>query len=120
MKHSQKGKMDLLTGRIYFGENQKNEKSSNNLMKIQSAITNFQLLEIEYSSSSNELTRRHIEPFAFYNNKENWILIAFCRLRNEFRAFRIDSIKKLIPRQETFTQHNMTIDQYFEQYVKKK
>ena len=40
----------ILAERIYFGKNQNYEKSSNNLMKIQSAITNFKLLEIEYLS----------------------------------------------------------------------
>jgi predicted DNA-binding transcriptional regulator YafY len=119
LKHSQKGKAALLADRIYFGENHKHEKSSNILMKIQSAIINFQLLEIEYLSLANKLTKRQIEPFAFYNNKGNWLLIAFCRLRNEFRAFRIDFIQKLIPQSETFASHNMTIDQYFELYEKK-
>lgn len=120
LKHSQKGKADLLSDRIYFGENQEQEKSSNNLMQIQSAITSFQLLEIKYRSSEDQLTKRLIEPFAFYNNKGNWLLIAFCRLRNDFRAFRIDYIQNLTPLNETFTPHNMTIYQYFETYIKKK
>lgn len=120
LKHSQKGKADLLSDRIYFGENQEQEKSSNNLMQIQSAITSFQLLEIKYRSSEDQLTKRLIEPFAFYNNKGNWLLIAFCRLRNDFRAFRIDYIQHLTPLNETFTPHNMTIYQYFETYIKKK
>ncbi len=119
LKQTQKGKAALLADRVYFGENQQNEKSSDNLMQIQSAITNFQLLEMEYFSSENKLTKRPIEPFAFYNNKGNWLLIAFCRLRNDFRAFRIDYIQKLTPLSETFAPHNMTIKEYFERYVKK-
>jgi len=119
LKSSQKGKVDLLSDRIYFGENQQDEKSSNYLMKIQSAITNFQLLEIEYISLSNKFTTRKIEPFALYSNKGNWLLIAFCKLRNEFRAFRIDLIQKLTPQIETFEPHDMTLKQYFELYVKK-
>ena len=43
--------MDLLADRIYFGGNQNEEKSSNNLMQIQSAIIHFQILKIEYHSS---------------------------------------------------------------------
>ncbi len=118
LKHSQKGKASLLADRIYFEENRKDEKSSNNLMSIQSAITGFQLLEIDYLSTSGNTTTRTIEPFAFYNNNGNWLLIAFCRLRNEFRTFRIDSIKKITPKNEIFDPHDMTINQYFEQYVK--
>ena len=120
LKLSQKGKADLLAERIYFGENRKHEKSSNYLMKIQSAITNFQVLEIEYDALSGKLTKRCIEPFALYSNKGNWLLIAYCRLRDEFRVFRIDLIQKLSAQIETFAPHNMTLEQYFELYHKKK
>lgn len=120
LQHSQKEKSTLLADRIYFGENQHYEKSSNNLMTIQAAITNLHVLEIEYLSSNNELTTRDIEPFASYNNQGNWILIAYCRLRSEFRAFRIDFIQKLTRLNKTFDSHNMSITQYFEMYIKNK
>lgn len=119
LKNSQKGKANLLADRIYIGGNNTYEKSSNYLMKIQSAITNFQIVEIDYCSSENKSTKRNIEPFALYSTNGNWLLVAFCRLRNEFRIFRIDYIKKLIVQIETFPPHNMTIEQYFEKYVKK-
>ena len=118
LKYTQKEKVDLLADRVYFGGNNKYEKSSNYLMKIQSAITNFQLLEIEYLSLGNKATKRSIEPFAIYSTKGNWLLIAFCRLRNEFRNFRIDSIQKLIAQDEVFAPHDMTIKQYFELFVR--
>lgn len=111
---SQKEKIELLTKRIHFRENSGSEKSTNHLMNIQVSITNFQLLEIEYSSLQNNLTKRIIEPFAIYSTKDNWLLVAFCRLRNEFRAFRIDLIQKLIPQNNTFEPHNMTLEEYFE------
>lgn len=120
LKYSQKGKADLLGDRIYFGGNNSYQKSSSYLMEIQSAITNYQLLDIEYCSSENKVTKRNIESFALYNNNGNWLLIAFCRLRNEFRTFRIDFIENITPLKETFPSHNMTIEQYFELYVKKK
>ena len=119
LRYSQKGNADLLADRIYFGGNHNDEKSSNNLMQIQSAIIHFQVLKIEYISSEKKRTIRNIEPFAIYSINGNFLLIAFCRLRKDFRAFRIDFIKKLAPQYETFTPHNMTIKQYFELYVKK-
>lgn len=117
LRYSQKGNVDLLSDRIYFGGNNEEVKTSNNLMEIQSAITNYQVLKIDYLSSENNRTTRNIEPFAIYSIHGNFLLIALCRLRNDFRAFRIDYIESLVSQQETFTPQNMTIQQYFEKYV---
>ena len=119
LRYSQKGNADLLAHRVYFGGNNEELKTSNNLMKIQSAIVNYQLLNISYTSSSkNEFTKRDIEPFAVYSINGNFLLIAFCRLRQDFRAFRIDYIESLVQLYETFTPHDMTIKDYFEKYIK--
>ncbi|MEO9483707.1 MAG: YafY family protein [Ekhidna sp.] len=118
LKYSQKGNADLLTERIYFSDHQAKEKTSNNLMQIQAAIIHFQVLHIEYISSQEELTTRLIEPFALYSIHGNFLLIAFCRLRKDFRVFRIDYIENIRTLNETFTPHDMTIKEYFEKYVK--
>ncbi|MFS4468214.1 helix-turn-helix transcriptional regulator [Maribacter sp. 2210JD10-5] len=113
LRVSQKEKVDFLAERIHFRENPEKEASSNSLMTIQGAITDFQLLEIKYCSLDNNLTRRIVEPFAIYNTKGNWLLIAFCRLRKAFRVFRVDLIQKLILQNETFEPHDMTLEEYF-------
>lgn len=118
LRHSQKGNADLLSDRIYFGGNHNRTKSSNNLMKIQSAIIHFQVLRIDYFSSQSKRTTRDIEPFAIYSINGDFLLIAFCRLREDFRAFRIDYIEKLVAQSESFSPHDMTLQKYFEKYVK--
>ncbi|MCP4977224.1 MAG: YafY family transcriptional regulator [Maribacter sp.] len=120
LRYSQKGNADLLTNRVYFGGNNNQEKTSDNLMQIQSAIIHFQVIKIEYYSSEKKQTTRNIEPFAIYSTNGNFLLIAFCRLRNDFRNFRIDFIKTLVPQNETFTKHNMTMQKYFEDYIQNK
>ncbi|WP_299438535.1 YafY family protein [uncultured Aquimarina sp.] len=118
LRYSQKGNADLLADRIYFSGNNNEEKTSNNLMQIQSAIIQYKVLTMDYLSSENKLTNRNIEPFAVYSIHGDFLLIAFCRLRNDFRHFRIDFIEKLVTENETFSPHNMTIKEYFEKYVK--
>jgi len=114
LKYSQKGKIDLLSQRIQFRANKEEERSSAYLMQIQSAITSFSVLEIKYVSLQNKETNRDVEPFALYSTNENWLLIAFCRLRKEFRAFRIDCIQQISNTQEEFESHKMTLEEYFE------
>ena len=117
LRYSQKGNAELLADRIFFGGHWNEEKTSNNLMKIQSAIIHFQVLKINYRSSKKKETTRFIEPFAIYSINGNFLLIAFCRLRNDFRAFRIDFIETLVAQNEHFSPHNMTMQKYFEEYV---
>lgn len=118
LRYSQKGNADLLADRIFFGGEQNKVKSSDNLMQIQSAIIHFRVIRIDYHSSEQKRSTRNIEPFAIYSINGNFLLIAFCQLRNDFRAFRIDFIEKLMTLNETFTPHDMTLRKYFEKYVK--
>ncbi|OJJ21853.1 DNA-binding transcriptional regulator [marine bacterium AO1-C] len=120
LRYSQKGNADLLAERVYFGGNTSEKKTSNNLMQVQSAIIHFQVLKIEYRSSAQKQTTRDIEPFAIYSVNGNFLLIAFCRLRSDFRVFRIDFIEKMMPQDETFAPHNMTMKKFFENYIKGK
>lgn len=113
LKGSQKEKTNLLTNRVYFTNNFGNQKTSDYLMRIQLAITNFQVLYIEYISLAKKHTERDIEPFALYSTQGNWLLIAFCRLRKEFRVFRIDFIQNINSVNEHFESHNMTLEEYY-------
>lgn len=119
LRYSQKEKIELLSERIVFRNNLENEKTSNYLMTIQSAISNFNLIKIEYNSLQGEFTKRTIEPFALYSTQDNWLLIAICRLRNDFRVFRLDHIQKLIVQNQHFEPQKMTLQEYFEICKKK-
>lgn len=52
LKYSQKGNADLLADRIYFAGNNDYEKTSDNLMQIQSAIIHFKVLKMVYRPAS--------------------------------------------------------------------
>jgi predicted DNA-binding transcriptional regulator YafY len=116
LRHSQKEKTELLSQRIAINNNFERQTTSEFLMNIQLAITNFKLIEIAYHSLQDVLTKRIVEPFALYSTHENWLLIAFCRLRNEFRVFRLDRIQKLITQNKNFEPHDLTLQEYFDMY----
>ncbi|MDC6365539.1 MULTISPECIES: helix-turn-helix transcriptional regulator [Flavobacteriaceae] len=118
LKGPQKEKASLLTDRIYFTDNYSHQRTSNYLMRIQSSITNFEVLNIDYLSIDQKSSNRDIEPFALYSTQEKWLLIAFCRLRNAFRVFRIDLIQKITTTSQHFESHNMTLEEYYKSYEK--
>ncbi|MBS1746234.1 MAG: YafY family transcriptional regulator [Bacteroidetes bacterium] len=60
--------------------------------------------EIIYTTpDKGEKTTRKIEPVGIFNLGVHWHLVAFCRLRNDYRNFRTDRIEKFNITDETFT-----------------
>ncbi len=121
LRHSEREKADFLANRTIIGKNWQEERTSNYLSEIQQALTNFQVLQLTYQKEGDErTTTRQVEPFAIYHNtEENWVLIAWCRLRKAFRNFRIDRIQQLTSLPEAFPPHQMTLDEYVEIQRKK-
>lgn len=114
--HGIKDKANLLSERTRFSQNTNRERSSNNLSDLQFALTNFCLVKMDYTNDANKHSHRLIEPFALISTQENWLLIAWCRLRKEFRYFRLDRITKLEILNEKFTPHKMTLQEFFDHH----
>ncbi|MFN3998468.1 helix-turn-helix transcriptional regulator [Algoriphagus sp.] len=71
-------------------------KKSEFLQSILNSLSNKNLIEIIYTTFEEEKTaKRIIEPVGVYYSFEQWYLIAWCRLRNDYRNFRIDRIQEL-------------------------
>lgn len=115
-----KEKALLLSQRIAISPAFTESASSDSLTQIQAALTGFKVLKITYQNGDTEdSTEREIEPFGlYYSLEENWLVIAFCRLRNDFRMFRLDRITSLTSTGKTFSPHEMTLASYLEQKQK--
>lgn len=114
--HKVKDKANLLAERTRFNQNINSKKNSNNLSDLQFALTNYSVVKIGYLNEANQDSERLIEPFALLSTTENWLLVAWCRLRNDFRYFRLDRIKRLEILDEKFSPHKMTLQEYFDKY----
>jgi len=119
LPESQRHQSAFLASRIQVRTNPYMEETSSYLIQLQGNIAKFQVIEIAYNSLSDKVTKRLVEPFALYTTNNNWILIGFCRLRNDFRAFRLDRIQNLTTTEATFEPHDMTLEQYLEDCRKK-
>jgi predicted DNA-binding transcriptional regulator YafY len=87
---------------------------NNYLTLVHEALTNKQILKIEYySASGNEFTNRLVEPIGLCFYGSRWHLIAFCHMRDEYRDFRIDRIKQMNPTGDIFTRKHLSIKDYF-------
>jgi predicted DNA-binding transcriptional regulator YafY len=76
------------------------------LTQIQNALAQRRILALDYRTSGREeTTRREIEPLGLVYYSDHWHLIAYCRLRRDYRDFRTDRIIELSVRSETFQPH---------------
>lgn len=77
-------------------------QSELHLQSILKAIGSSSVIEMDYSSlEKNETTRRKVEPVGIYYLGSHWYLVAWCRLRNDYRNFRTDKILRMNITSET-------------------
>ncbi len=113
-KTSVQQKSELLNDKIHVFNWEYEEFSSDALSEIQLAITNFNLVEINYQKAEDpRISFRKIEPCAMYSTNNKWILIAWCHLRTDMRAFRIDRIRHFKILSDTFDDRKFSIQDYF-------
>lgn len=75
----------------------------NNLSIIQNSIISKSVLKIEYTANYNDqFSERNIEPLGLIYFADHWHLVAYCRLRKDFRNFRTDRIKSIQVLREQF------------------
>lgn len=116
---SAKERSDLLAGRLQSRDNPGGQVSSSWLMTVQDAIVNYRVCAIEYTSQGGSFSEREVEPFAVYTTAGNWIMIAYCRWRSGFRAFRLDRVKSCRLLSRHFTPHTITLEDYLAECRKK-
>jgi len=121
LQYPAKEKAEMLSSRIAISPAFSSSWPSDSLTVIQGALTSFNVLEITYQATpQQEPTERRIEPFALYCSlQESWLLIAYCRLREDFRMFRLDRMLKIKPLDLRFEPHQLTLAQYLEEKRKK-
>jgi len=78
-------------------------------------ISERKVLSIQYfANHSQEKTTRSVEPIGIFYLDNFWHLIAWCRLRNDYRDFRLDRISGLTVTDTVFKQEHPTLKEYLD------
>ncbi|MHB1921422.1 MAG: helix-turn-helix transcriptional regulator [Chitinophagaceae bacterium] len=91
------------------------ESKGEYLSLLQHAISFPSILEMEYKNNKEEITHRQVEPIGLIFYAFNWHLIAWCRLKEDYRDFRISRILRL---KETGKGFQKTSHLNLEEYMK--
>ncbi|HLP78468.1 MAG TPA: YafY family protein [Candidatus Paceibacterota bacterium] len=91
------------------------------LTQIQGALVQQRILTLDYRASGREeVTRREVEPLGLVYYSDHWHLIAFCRLRRDYRDFRTDRIIQLSVSGRAFQPHTgFSVRDYVESWCDK-
>jgi predicted DNA-binding transcriptional regulator YafY len=88
------------------------EREKTTFRTIQDSISRNLLLKIRYDSSKGETSERTIEPMTLLLMGYSWYLFAFCRLRENFRLFRLSRIREAEIMNESFSRREATYRDY--------
>ena len=113
LNSSSKDNLDLLDDSIKVSDAFAKPQNTH-ILNIQKAISQQKKIILDYFSFySEEKTRRTVDPIGLYYYSNAWHLIAFCNLRNDYRDFKIERIKKIITSEKSFSVNNhSTLDEY--------
>jgi predicted DNA-binding transcriptional regulator YafY len=81
--------------------------------QLVTAIATRRLVRLHYQAPETDApTVRNIEPIGLYLSR-HWHVVAYCRLRQGFRDFRLDRIQQLELREEVVVPRPKTLQQYW-------
>jgi len=120
MRRSDRDHLETLAPHILVMEPVNQPGRSNAYQQLVTAVTAHRVVYLSYcGADTNSPVNREIEPIGLYLN-QHWHVIAYCRLRQAYRDFRLDRIQHLILREEIFTARPETLQQYWVNEAKRR
>lgn len=91
------------------------------LQTILQCIATKAVLQLHYfAGHSQEHTQRQVEPIGVFYQAGRWHLIGFCRLRKDYRDFRLDRISQIAATDEIHINKHPSLKAYIKDMVKEK
>ncbi|MBC2580039.1 YafY family protein [Clostridium sp. DJ247] len=90
----------------------KSEKESLKYKIIYDAVVSKQCIAFNYRNSKGECDWRKVEPLTLVFKGFSWYLFSFCRLRNDYRFFKLSRMDNLCVLDEEVESHRMSYEQY--------
>jgi predicted DNA-binding transcriptional regulator YafY len=67
------------------------------LLQLGDAIQAGHCVHLTYGAEAGDVTKRTVEPYGLVGYKGKWYLVGYCRLRKDWRTFRLDRIQRARP-----------------------
>ena len=98
----------------------KGEKHKPYLTQLFKSIAARHLIKISYQKADRTMSERVVEPLGGYHHANKWYLVAYCRLKEDYRTFKMNRIQDLQPLDEAFLTRDFNLQQYLEHQAKER
>lgn len=78
------------------------DRAADHFADLEKAIQDYRVIEVEYESIHSGISQRILEPYFVVFRARAFYFVAYCRMRQDFRTFRMDRVKSLRVLQEGF------------------
>ncbi|MDB5008443.1 MAG: hypothetical protein JWP45_2836 [Mucilaginibacter sp.] len=93
--------------------------NKDHIQTLLNSMAHKNIITIDYfASHSQQHTKRDIEPIGIFYKDSYWHLIAYCRMRSDYRDFRIDRINNVLVTSRVFDNKHPTLKAYIAQTAK--
>lgn len=115
---SEKELLDSIEDRIAVLRRPGDQQIQNDLQLLQpilKSVDQQRVLRIQYHSNyKQENTRREVEPIGVFFTDNYWHLIAWCRMRKDYRDFRLDRISAIFETETPFQSKHPGLKEYLQ------
>lgn len=74
-----------------------------------------QLLKMHYQKADGSQSERVVEPVGCYHHSNHWYVLAFCRLKKDYRTFKMNRIVNLQALDQYFEGQHISVQDYIDQ-----
>lgn len=118
LRTAEKNTLEDLDGSIAVIQSRSQQQADNqdHIQTILNAITQKRVMQLDYFAyHSQQQTSRMVEPVGIYYLDSFWHLIAYCRMRKDYRDFRLDRIKGISITDDVFSGQHPALKDYIAQ-----
>ncbi|MEI9958322.1 MAG: YafY family protein [Ferruginibacter sp.] len=124
LRLSEKDYLEDMEQHIEVIENQYVPKRTNDTIHLQQVLQSIaqkNVLQLHYFANHNQQkSNRDVEPVGIYYLGEHWYMVAYCRLRKDYRTFKFGSINKLIVTETHFEKQHPSLKSFLSKESKEK
>jgi len=113
IQNSEDSKSNVLFDFSSWGKSGYTEKK---VKCIKGAINYKNVIRFMYFNANGTYTERDIEPIHLLLKSTSWYVYGFCRVRNDYRLFKLSRIKNLEITDELFERNNMESYEFDQDY----